>query len=152
TVRISSSSGLNRRCRRGRPNRALRRSSAAATERLSWGPREGAMAPIITAGRHAWPRDARRAVPVPQSLRPRLVVRGAPAAVRLVAGADIAYDTGRDRLLAAILVFRLPALELVETSRVVRRVRFPYIPGLLSFREAPALLDAWDRLRLKPDL
>jgi deoxyribonuclease V len=69
-----------------------------------------------------------------------------------VAGADIAYDPRRDRLLAAVLVFRLPGLDLVETSQVARQVRFPYVPGLLSFREAPPLLEAWDRLTRKPDL
>jgi deoxyribonuclease V len=110
------------------------------------------MPPILTARRHPWPRDARRAIRLQRSLRPRLRIRGSPAAVRLVAGADIAYDPEHDRLLAAILVFRLPGLDLVETSQVVRPVRFPYVPGLLSFRESPALLDAWERLTARPDL
>lgn len=69
-----------------------------------------------------------------------------------MAGADIAYDPRQDRLVAAILVFRLPGLDLVEISQVARKVRFPYVPGLLSFREAPPLLEAWDRLTRKPDL
>jgi deoxyribonuclease V len=110
------------------------------------------MATILTARRHPWPRDATRAIRLQRSLRPHLRIGGSPAAVRLVAGADIAYDPRRDRLLAAILVFRLPGLELVAASQVARKVRFPYVPGLLSFREAPPLLEAWDRLATKPDL
>jgi len=110
------------------------------------------MPPILAADRHPWPRDARRAIRLQARLRPRLRIRGSPSAVRLVAGADIAYDPKRDLLLAAILVFRLPGLDLVASSQVVRPIRFPYVPGLLSFREAPALLEAWSRLALRPDL
>src|SRR6266481_813462 len=110
------------------------------------------MPPILTARRHPWPRDAQRAIRLQQRLRPCLRIGGSPAAVRRVAGADIAYEPRQDRLVAAILVFRLPGLDLVEISQVARKVRFPYVPGLLSFREAPPLLEAWDRLRRKPDL
>jgi deoxyribonuclease V len=107
---------------------------------------------ILPARRHPWPRDAQRAIGLQRRLRPQLRIGGSPAAVRRVAGADIAYDPRQDRLVAAILVFRLPGLDLVETSRIARKVRFPYVPGLLSFREAPPLLAAWDRLKRKPDL
>ena len=74
------------------------------------------MAPILTARRHPWPRDGRRAIRLQRSLRPRLRIGGSPVRVRLVAGADIAYDPRRDRLLAAILDFRLPGLEVVAAA------------------------------------
>jgi deoxyribonuclease V len=70
----------------------------------------------------------------------------------MVAGADVAYDSRRERLVAAVLVFRLPGMECVEARQVVRPIRFPYVPGLLSFREAPAILAACDRLTARPDL
>jgi deoxyribonuclease V len=85
-------------------------------------------------------------------LASRLVIRGGPRRVRLVAGADVAFATGGDRLAAAVVVLRFPDLEVVETSAVCRRVTFPYVPGLLSFREAPAIIAAWRRLRHLPDL
>jgi deoxyribonuclease V len=73
----------------------------------------------------------------------------------LVAGADIAYDPPQrdsDRLLAAVVVLRLPGLQLVEQAAVADRARFPYVPGLLSFREAPPLLKAFRKLRCRPDV
>jgi deoxyribonuclease V len=69
-----------------------------------------------------------------------------------VAGADIAYDESRGLQFAAVLVFTFPELRLVETRAVRGRIPFPYVPGLLSFREAPALLRAFRRLRARPDL
>ncbi|MCX7887954.1 MAG: endonuclease V, partial [Verrucomicrobiae bacterium] len=69
-----------------------------------------------------------------------------------VAGADVAYDKHSDRLFAAVVVLRLPELAVVEQATVCDRVRFPYVPGLLSFREAPALLKCFRQLRQRPDV
>jgi len=86
------------------------------------------------------------------TLRSRVRAVGGPRRVRRVAGADLAYDPDRDLLYAAILVYRYPDLELEETRLVTRPITFPYVPGLLSFRELPAILAAWRRLRCRPDL
>ena len=69
--------------------------------------------------------------------------------IRLVAGADAAY-AGREAW-AAVVVMTFPRLEPVESTCASRRVTFPYIPGLLSFREAPALIDAFARITNPPD-
>jgi len=53
--------------------------------------------------------------------------------------------------LRAIVVLSLPRLEMVEQAAVRCRARFPYVPGLLSFRELPPGLTAWERLRTRPD-
>lgn len=103
-------------------------------------------------GRHPWPRGVRQAMALQEGLRGRLLIGGSPRRIRLVAGADVAYDPRRNRMVAAVLVFRLPGMDLVEARQVVRPIRFPYVPGLLSFREAPAILAAWDRLTHRPDL
>jgi deoxyribonuclease V len=71
--------------------------------------------------------------------------------VRLAAGSDISFDRGSDRVFAGFVTLRLPALEVVERAGLESVARFPYIPGLLSFREIPPLLEAWDRLEAKPD-
>jgi deoxyribonuclease V len=68
----------------------------------------------------------------------------------LVAGVDVGFRNGLTR--AAIAVLSHPELELVETAVAHRPTEFPYVPGLLSFREAPAVLDALNKLGTGPDL
>jgi deoxyribonuclease V len=70
--------------------------------------------------------------------------------VRTVAGVDVAVQDDVAR--AAVVVLSYPGLELLEVARAKRRVTFPYIPGLLAFREGPAVLAAWEKLPAKPDL
>jgi deoxyribonuclease V len=70
--------------------------------------------------------------------------------VRLVAGVDVSFKDGRAR--AAVAVLSFPALELVDQALASAPVSFPYVPGLLSFREVPPVLEALSRLRLHPDL
>ena len=70
--------------------------------------------------------------------------------IRHVAGADAAYD--QDSIYAAVVVMTFPGLEVVEKTCTVQEIPFPYIPGLLSFREGPAILDAFRSLITVPDL
>lgn len=100
----------------------------------------------------AFPRTYESAVRRQLELRDRLVLTGGPRRVRRVAGADISYDRGDDRFYAAVVVLELPELALVEQSTAVGRSPFPYIPGLLSFREGPLLMRAFRRLSIAPDL
>jgi deoxyribonuclease V len=102
--------------------------------------------------RHRWPRTPRAAIALQSRLRGLVRVGGRLKRPRHVAGADIAYDPTSGLLFAAILVFSFPDLKLREWTSVRCRVRFPYVPGLLSFREAPALVRAFGRLRTRPDL
>jgi len=69
-----------------------------------------------------------------------------------VAGLDCAFSRDGKRILAAAVVLRLPDFEVVETASAIRNVRFPYIPGLLSFREAPVCIGAVEKLREEPDV
>jgi len=97
-------------------------------------------------------RDYTSAVRTQLEVRDRLIVGGGPRAVRRVAGADISYDRGSDRFHAAVVVVGFPGLEEVETAEARGRSPFPYIPGLLSFREGPLLMRAFRRLETPPDL
>lgn len=72
--------------------------------------------------------------------------------MKCVAGADVAYDKRSDRFYAAVVVLRLPELEIIEQAHAVGWVKFPYIPGLLSFRESPVLLAAFAKVRSEPDV
>lgn len=77
---------------------------------------------------------------------------GVPARLRLVAGLDAHYQTRAGLVWGAAALLRWPELELVESALACRRLDFPYVPGLLSFREAPALLAALACLSRTPDL
>ena len=101
------------------------------------------------------------AVALQERLRSLVEVRGELREPRLVAGVDVSYDfflarsarakKASDWLYAAVVVLELPSLQLVESVAIRDRARFPYIPGLLSFREIPPLLKAFRRLRRTPD-
>jgi deoxyribonuclease V len=71
---------------------------------------------------------------------------------RLVAGLDVAYDVRRRLAVAAAVVIDATTLAPVETAVASAELTFPYVPGLLAWRELPALLAAWRRLSCRPDL
>jgi deoxyribonuclease V len=101
---------------------------------------------------HDWNLSEADAVEVQRRLAP-LVDTGTPLGpITTLAGCDIAYDTTSDVAWAAVVVMTFP--DLIEIERVVVReeVTFPYVPGLLSFRECPPLLSALSRLRKLPDV
>lgn len=75
-----------------------------------------------------------------------------PEEIRLVAGTDLSYSTDRKLALAAVVVMEYRTLRVVEERVAAREVTFPYVPGLLSFRELPALLEALGSLENAPDV
>ncbi|CAI7975100.1 Endonuclease V [Frankia sp. Hr75.2] len=79
-----------------------------------------------------------------------------PDLITTTAGFDVAYDTDSDLVAGAVVVLAAPGWEVIASATVVGRAAFPYIPGLLSFREMPPLLEAWKtvlpQLAAPPDL
>jgi deoxyribonuclease V len=71
---------------------------------------------------------------------------------RIVAGLDCAFSKDERTIFAVAVVISLPDFEVIETAAAVRKVEFPYIPGLLSFREAPACIAAIEKLKATPDV
>jgi deoxyribonuclease V len=69
-----------------------------------------------------------------------------------IGGADVSYNKWSPRLFAAVVVLCADTLELIERAGVVAEATFPYVPGLLSFREAPAVLQAFEKLTIRPDV
>jgi deoxyribonuclease V len=102
---------------------------------------------------HPWNVDYKTAVAIQADLRGKLVLRDdVPGDIRIVAGADISCNKGDDRVYAAVVLLDAATLDVVEEASHSGRISFPYIPGLLSFREGPSLLRAFDKLRRRPDV
>ena len=100
---------------------------------------------------HGWNLSYARARELQSELAGKVthvVMRKRPV---LVAGLDCAFTKSGEKIIAAVIVVKLSDSEVVETQKVERKLTFPYIPGLLSFREAPACLAAVEKLETKPD-
>ena len=100
---------------------------------------------------HSWRVSYREAVAIQESCRAQVRIEPLAQPVRLVVGADVAYSRRSHRMYAAVVLVRLPSLEVVELAEWYGRATFPCIPGLLTFREIPPLLEVFRRLRMQPD-
>lgn len=101
---------------------------------------------------HGWDVSYDEAVAIQKELRKRVGFSPLRRAVATVAGADVSFNRGGSTMHAAIAVLKFPSLEPVEYSTVEAEAKFPYIPGLLSFREAPIVVEAFEKLSCKPDI
>ena len=99
---------------------------------------------------HRWDVTVAEARAIQERLRGRVERRDRFGRIRRVAGADVAFGDGR--AYAAVLVFSYPDLQPIETAHAMAPLTFPYVPGLLTFREGPALLKAFAALRALPDV
>jgi deoxyribonuclease V len=101
---------------------------------------------------HSWAISPKDAIKLQKELADRIRLRGLRKAPLIVAGADIAIDKRSDEGIAAVILYSLPSLDEIERSTARARLAYPYIPGLLSFREAPVLLKAFSKLGRVPDV
>lgn len=94
----------------------------------------------------------RQAIQMQKELRDELELIPPQREIQTFGGADLSFDRGSDIVHAGIVVLSVPSLEPLAQSLVTSNATFPYIPGLLAFREIPALIEAWKQCRLKPDV
>jgi deoxyribonuclease V len=99
---------------------------------------------------HPWDVDPGEAIKIQLELKARVREEPLPESPRLIAGIDMSVRG--DVVQAAVVVLTYPSLELIEESTWRGPVQFPYIPGLLSFREIPPILHALQSLNTAPDL
>ena len=107
---------------------------------------------IRPALRHSFDLTIPEARALQERLRSRVREAELPDVLRRVAGADVSYDRGGPILFAAVVVLDPATFEVIESVGVQSRARFPYVPGYLSFREVPPLLEAFAKLTRVPDL
>jgi deoxyribonuclease V len=101
---------------------------------------------------HSWEVTPAEAIALQKQLREQVRLQPLPEDIKLVGGADISFNKYSDVVYAGIVVLKLPELTIETTAGVVTTTKFPYVPGLLSFREVPSLLEAWEKLNRRPDV
>jgi deoxyribonuclease V len=102
---------------------------------------------------HPWDVTPREAIAIQKRLRGLISLRDdLPETIGRVTGVDVGFEDSGAVTRAAIVTLRFPELNPIDSSLARRPTSFPYVPGLLSFREVPAILDALRTLRDRPDL
>lgn len=101
---------------------------------------------------HIWNVNSKEAVLIQKLLAKDIIKTGEYTDIKYVAGCDVSFMRGSKLGYAVITVLTYPDLELAEVSNFVGEPSMPYIPGLLSFREAPLLIEAFKKLQTKPDI
>jgi deoxyribonuclease V len=101
---------------------------------------------------HTWDVTPKEAVEIQKKLQSKVKIKPFRGEIKYIAGADISMNLFSKDIYAGIMVMTFPECEFVEYRITKALTRFPYIPGLLSFREVPALLETWNKLLQKPDV
>lgn len=102
--------------------------------------------------RHPWPLTVEEAIAIQQELRSEVITEDRLGTVQYVAGVDVGFEESGTITRAAVAVLSFPDLQLTEQAIARRPTTFPYVPGFLSFREIPAVLDALEKVSITPDL
>ncbi len=105
---------------------------------------------------HRWDVSPAEAIEIQNRLRRKLILDQAPAEIRTIAGVDVSNEIGSNRLFAAVVILDLAhpqpkGFPILEVATASLEIDFPYVPGLLSFREIPVVLKAWEKLQIRPD-
>ncbi len=101
---------------------------------------------------HSWDLTTAEARDLQLRLAARVDSNRPLPACETVAGADVSYDKRSKWLHAAVVVLRARTFEVLDRSGVLAEAKFPYVPGLLTFREAPAVIEAFAKLQVRPDV
>jgi len=102
--------------------------------------------------RHRWDIPPAEAIRLQRRLASLVRCEPLAGAVRTVGGVDCAFLSAGERIIAAVVLLDARTMDVLAERHVVQPCRFPYVPGLLSFREAPAVIAAVRALPHKPDL
>jgi deoxyribonuclease V len=101
---------------------------------------------------HNWPETVEEAIAIQNQLQSAVITEDQLGEVRYVAGVDMGFEEDYAISRAAVVVLSFPDLQLKEQAIARRPTTFPYIPGFLSFREVPAVMDALEKVSTTPDL
>ena len=94
----------------------------------------------------SWDVTPKEAISIQQELRKKVQLKPLTEYIRYVGGVDLSYNIGSDDVFAALVILDIETLKVIARTGVQDKMSFPYIPGLLSFREIPSLMKAWAQL------
>jgi deoxyribonuclease V len=101
---------------------------------------------------HNWPESEKEALQIQHQFRKKVVIEDCFDKIELITSIDTAYDNKRNRLYSAVVTMTYPEMAVIEKVVAEGKVRFPYIPAFLAFREGPVVLKSLSRLKQVPDL
>ncbi len=99
---------------------------------------------------HSWEVNPREAIQLQKELKKKISLKKSFSKIKKVAGADVSYY--KNKMIAGVIVFEFPNLKAIEKRSFISPINFPYIPGLLTFREGPSILAAFKKIKNEPDI
>lgn len=104
------------------------------------------------AATHNWNLSEQDAIELQVRMSGQVELENLPAQIKKVMGVDVAYSKNGDKTCAGLVTFDVETMETLESTTCVTEATFPYVPGLFSFREIPAILGAIENVAVVPDL
>ncbi len=101
---------------------------------------------------HSWNIPPKEAIDLQRRLASQVVLKPLPEKITLIAGADVGYSQRHNTAVAALATYTFPALEFRELVQLYDEISYPYVPGLLSFREVPLIAQTFQLLQEKPNV
>lgn len=101
---------------------------------------------------HPWNISTKDAASIQTELQTKVSLKKSFKTIKLIAGCDAAIDIASNQMFGGVIVYSYPDLKEIERQNASEKISFPYVPGFLSFREAPLLLKVIERLKTNPDL
>lgn len=89
---------------------------------------------------HSWEVSPQEAIKIQKDLKSNIYLKKSFNKIDKIAGVDVSYY--QNKMIAGVIIFKFPNLKIIERQSFVASINFPYIPGLLTFREGPSMLSA----------
>lgn len=99
---------------------------------------------------HSWEVSPQEAIKIQKDLKSNLSLKKSFNKIDKIAGVDVSYY--QNKMIAGVIIFKFPNLKIIERQSFVASINFPYIPGLLTFREGPSILSAFKKIKNEPDI
>lgn len=101
---------------------------------------------------HDWDINPKNAIAIQNQLAQNVIFQNIPNTISTIAGIDVSYSYDDNKMIAGIIILDYPSLSEIDRYFYVKDISFPYIPGFLSFREAPAIVEMIEKYSIKSDI